>query len=259
MWPWQARSHIANLSGRRCVVKCVNINIYKQIQINKDEVWKYIQYYINEYDKCKTNPQIINDKKQINRNPETKEEAMECKENYYYWIRKKFNTIENNSAEHAGLFIVINKTTFRGMYRSGPNGFNVPYGNYKTTPKMMSKEDINKISLLIKDVEFICYDFESSLSNVNCNDYIYLDPPYMPENEKSFVGYNNDGFNLEQHNKLFKLIKQKKNIKFCMSNSNVKSVFDVFKDYNISRIKCKRSINAKNPQSMTTELIITNY
>jgi DNA adenine methylase len=235
------------------------INVYKQIQTNADEVLKYIQYYINEYDKCKKNPEIVNDKKHINRNPKTKEEAMKCKESFYYWIRKKINTIENNTAEHAGLFIVINKTTFRGMYRTGPNGFNVPYGNYKTTPKMMTKEDITKVSSLIKDVEFICCDFETPLSNIKCNDYIYIDPPYVPENKKSFVGYNIDGFNLEQHIKLFNLIKQQKNIKFCMSNSNVKLVNDAFKDYNISQIKCRRSINAKNPQSTTTELIITNY
>jgi len=81
----------------------------------------------------------------------------------------------------------------------------------------------------------------------------------MPENKMSFVGYNSDGFNLEQHNKLFNLIKHKKNIKFCMSNSNVKAVSTAFKDYNILQLKCRRSINAKKPQSTTTELIITNY
>ena len=145
------------------------------------------------------------------------------------------------------------------MYREGPNGFNVPYGNYKTTPSMMSKEQITDIYDLIKNVKFNCYDFEQTFKYIKPGDYIYLDPPYAPETKASFVNYNADGFNLAKHNKLFNLVKQQNNIYFCMSNANVKLVSDEFKKYNIEKIICKRSINSKKPQSTTSELIITNY
>lgn len=230
------------------------INVYQQIQNNKDKLYELIHKYINKYDGCP-----IIKKSDVNRNPLNIEEALKSKENYYYWLRKKFNSVQKTSTEYAALFIVINKTTFRGMYREGPNGFNVPYGNYKTTPSMMTKEQITEIYNLIKNVIFKCCDFEQAFQYIKTGDFIYLDPPYAPETKLSFVNYNSDGFGIEKHTKLFNLVKNQPDINFCMSNANVKLVSDAFKKYNIEKILCKRSINSKKPQSTTTELIITNY
>jgi len=152
----------------------------------------------------------------------------------------------------------INKTCFRGMYREGPNGYNVPYGHYKKTPNILTEEELHNFSTLIKDVEFIHSDFNNSINNIKSNDFVYFDPPYAPENEKSFVGYIANGFNLDTHNILFNKIKNLKNIQFVMSNSNVDLVINSFKDYNIEKIIARRAINSKKPGSTTKELIIYN-
>ena len=99
--------------------------------------------------------------------------------------------------------MIINKTCFRGLYREGPNGYNVPYGHYKKTPLIISKTELNYISDLIKNVEIKDCSFIDSIKNVKEDDFVYLDPPYVPENTKSFIGYVADGFNLETHLLLF--------------------------------------------------------
>jgi len=144
------------------------------------------------------------------------------------------------------------------MYREGPNGYNVPYGHYKKTPAIITENDLNYISDLIKNVEFKQSNFVDSIKNIREDDFVYLDPPYAPENSKSFVNYVVDGFDIETHKLLFNEIKKLNKTKFVLSNSNVKLVTDSFKDYNCQEITAKRAINSKKPGSLTTEVIIYN-
>jgi len=197
----------------------------------------------------------------INRKPDNEEEAKTSKESYYYWCRKQFNQIENKqSIKSSALFLFLNKTCFRGVYRTGPNGFNVPYGHYKTTPTFIEEAYLNNLKKLIDKVQFKCLDFKEAFKNIGDGDFVYLDPPYAPENATSFVGYNKKGFKLEEHQKLFELTKNldSKNARFIMSNSEVELVTDAFRDYKIKTFEAKRAINSKKPQSKTNEVIIHN-
>jgi len=229
------------------------INVYKNIQTNKDELFEHITKYITTYDSLKGTI--------INRRPKTLEEAKSSKESYYYWVRNIFNTMdEKDSVEYSAIFMFLNKTCFRGMYREGPNGYNVPYGHYKKTPTIITKEELDNVSKLIKNVEFIHSDFKESIKNVKDGDFVYLDPPYAPETKKSFVNYVTDGFDLNMHKLLFdETIKlDEKKVKFLMSNSKVEMVMEKFKEYNCQDILARRAINSKNPESTTIELLIQN-
>ena len=177
----------------------------------------------------------------------------ETKESFYYWIRDKFNK-SKESVDKSVMFLFLNKTCFRGLYRVGPNGFNVPFGHYKQNLKFPIK-DLYNIKELIKNVIFIHSDFNKSIVNVKKGDFVYLDPPYAPESDKSFVSYTESKFNEYTHMNLFKLTKSLK-CKFVMSNSCVKMILDNFKDYEIEKVIARRSINSKVPNSRTTEVII---
>ena len=215
---------------------------YKNIQKKPNELYIEVQKLIVDYNNCGNG--------NLNRNPKNQEEAMELKENYFYWIRDKYNKLEDKkSLVGSAMFIFLNKTCFRGMYRMGPNGYNIPYGHYKN-PEIINKEHLDNMHQLIKDVIFECCDFSTSLTTVQKDDFVYLDPPYAPETKTSFVGYTDNGFNIEKHHSLFNLI-HKLTEKMILSNADVDLVrfnFPVEK-YQINSILCKRTINSKNPAS----------
>jgi DNA adenine methylase len=166
----------------------------------------------------------------------------------------------------SAMFIFLNKTCFRGIFRVGPRGFNVPYGNNQN-PEIINKEHLYKIHNLIQGVIFECCDFTTSLNNVEKNDFVYLDPPYAPETTTSFVGYTENGFNANNHINLFNLLHEitEKNNRFMMSNADVNLVRENFtkepesKKYKITSILCRRAINSKNPEAKAKEVIIKNY
>jgi DNA adenine methylase len=233
------------------------IYIYKNIQTRHTELYDTLQTIIMDFNEC--------GKGEINRMPVNIEEAKIAKENYYYWIRSEYNKLcltDKKEILGSAMFIFLNKTCFRGVFRVGPKGFNVPYGHYNN-PEIINKEHLDDIHKLIQNVVFECCDFNTSLTRVEPNDFVYLDPPYNKEVDTSFVGYTENGFNIENHNNLFKLIHilTDTNKKFMMSNSNTDFVKQNFPEekYNINVITAKRSINSKNPSSKTTELIIKNY
>jgi len=231
------------------------INLYINIQKKPDDVLIEIKKIISIFTDLKGT--------EINRTPKTLSEAKSSQESFYYWIRSSFNKLkkeDKNSPLGTAYFIFLNKTCFRGVYREGPNGFNVPFGHYNN-PEIINDDHIHSISKLIKNVNFVHSDFAKSftyMKDINNNDFVYLDPPYAPENDKSFVGYTANGFNLEQHELLFSLCKK---YKFLMSNADVDLVKNSFTDkkYSIKIISCKRSINSKNPEAKTNEVLIKSY
>jgi len=220
------------------------IYTYRNIQSDPDTIYE------------KTNEHIIllsslPDVKGVT-NP-NREESLQSRESYYYWIRSEYNKLDDKSSiEASAMFIFLNKTCFRGLHRVGPNGFNVPWGHYKNT-NMIPKQQICDISILIKNVTFDISDWSSSINRAITGDFVYLDPPYAPVDNTSFVGYTAQGFS--EHIILFDSLKAS-TYKWVMSNSNVPLVTDSFHGYAIEVLECRRAINSKNPRQTAQEVLV---
>ena len=111
------------------------------------------------------------------------------KEDFYYSFRDIFN--KESSTIDLSLFLFLNKTCFRGLFRLNKNGFfNVPFGNYKQIH--FNYDELIEFQNIISqnNVTITCSSYDSlELSQ----GFIYADPPY----ENTFDGYDRNGFDHE--------------------------------------------------------------
>ena len=200
----------------------------------------------------------------------------ENRKEYYYDIRKKYNSInienENEALEKTTYFIFLNKTCFNGLYRENRRGqFNVPIGKYKN-PTIFDEENLIELSKLIKNVTFINGDYRESYKYIEENTFIYFDPPYRPINKtSSFTSYSKEDFNDENQKELGEYFRKindnNSNVKLMLSNSNPKNnneeddFFEqIYNGFKINEIKANRMINSnKEKRGKISELLITNY
>ena len=204
------------------------IYFYKHVQNNPVRLYHKIQTFCKIYNsiqslncKYKTKPKSLTD-------------ALQSKEAYYYWIREQYcNLKQLTSVSASAMFYMLNKLCFRGLYRENKQGkFNVSFGNYVKAPQC-SCADFEHISELIQHVQFCYRDFHKSFKHIHKGDFIYLDPPYVPESNTSFVNYNKTGFTHDMHERLFDdiLKANKTGARFVLSNANV-SMVDHFSVHN---------------------------
>lgn len=170
--------------------------------------------------------------------------------------------------------IFLNRTCFNGLYRVNKSGkFNVPIGKYKN-PLICDKENLLKVSNVLKKVNVFCGDYSESEEFIDENSFVYLDPPYLPIKKNSFTSYNSDGFGVNEQIELSQFCKRIDDIgaKFILSNSDPKNYdpscnfFEEtygnlnLKEFGHNRIKVRRSINSKgNKRGPIKELLIYNY
>lgn len=171
----------------------------------------------------------------------------------FYYYRRLYNET-NDIFFKSVLFLFLNKTCFRGLYRESKNGFNVPFGNYKN-PNFYNIENLEKISLLLNkyNVHLVNVDYKDFLVDVSLYDFVYLDPPYFD----TFTKYIEGDFDKNDQLQLSNIINTF-SCKFLLTNSKNDFIDDLYKNFNRNVINCKRRINAKNPESIQEEFIVYN-
>lgn len=219
------------------------INVYRCIKEDPESLMSLLDDVIKVYNSA-DDMEHEKRKKFVN---QTKEEAItNGKVGVYYYYRDLYNST-NDTLMKSALFIFLNKTCFRGLHRIGKNGFNVPFGHYKS-PGFYSKENIMALSKAFYNVEFCSEDFECFLKGVKDDDFVYMDPPYRG----TFTGYNKDNFGKDDD-----LVRVCKSLKFWLqSNSKCDYNEEKYGNYRIINIDTRHSINSKNPGKDVKEILI---
>lgn len=224
----------------KAVINDINsdlVNTYKIIASKPKELLSILEVFQNEFHSLEDKP--------------------EEKKEYCYEKRELYNTRNEELSVQAALFIFLNRTCFNGLYRVNKNnGYNVPMGSYKK-PTICDFENIYAVSEALQKVEILCGDYEKTIEFASENSLFYFDPPYKPLSEtSSFNSYAKDDFNHLEQIRLIDFCKtlNAKGYKWILSNSDVKGkdendnfFDDLYSDFNIQRVKAKRSINA-NPE-----------
>ena len=115
-------------------------------------------------------------------------------EEYYYVVRERFNKTGNPLD-----FIFLNRSCFNGVIRfNSKDEFNVPFchkeDRFRRSYITKIVNQITKIqrAMMAKDWEFLTGDWRECLKNVEKDDFVYLDPPYIGRHTDYYQQWSED-------------------------------------------------------------------
>jgi DNA adenine methylase len=212
------------------------------------------------------NPRLIDVYRQIAMNPnavrrELRVHVRSHSFDHYYKTRDEYNRGALSAAQ-AGRFIYLNKACFNGIFRVNRSGkFNVPKGS-KEKLSSPTKQEFDLISSKLREAKLLAEDFETVLSRVCKDDFIYLDPPYPALNGTAyFTHYTADRFDGGSQERLAECVLKINNsgTRFLMSNADTTAIRDLYKGFQIEAIPVTRFISCKGTRAAASELLIRNY
>ena len=245
------RRYIEPFSGSTAVALNVNAEEYVLNDINKDliNLYRYL-----------TNP---NDDSFLKYCDELFRPENNDKEEYLAF-RELFNN-STDTFERSRLFVYLNRHCFNGLTRyNSKGGFNVPFGKMKN-PKCPVNEMMSfRMYYLQKNHRFVSTSFEDSAlyENVGSGDVVYFDPPYVPASETaSFTDYAKEGFTYDQQVQLAELAESLSNrgAKVIISNHDVPTTRELYKNAEIHSLEVTRSISAKGSSRKKAKELIAVY
>src|SRR3989344_5620862 len=179
-------------------------------------------------------------------------------------IDRKLDILKDlKNYEVAARMIYLNQTRFNGVYRLNKSGqYNVPIGS-SLNRVICDPEAIRKASAALKTASLQCEDFEKHLGGAKKNDFVYLDPPYVPISEYSdFTRYTKEKFYKRDQIRLSEIVKEldARGCYVMLSNSSANLVKELYSQFNIHVVRSGRNLNSKKERrGKIAELLITNY
>jgi len=128
-----------------------------------------------------------------------------CRESYLSERALEPSTLTDS--RRAARLIYLLTFGFNGLYRVNREGrFNVPWGK-RSRARPCNPDLILADSLALQGVDIRVADFADTLRTAGPADVVFADPPYVPINSASFIGYSKDGFCAAQQARLADLLR----------------------------------------------------
>jgi DNA adenine methylase len=161
----------------------------------------------------------------------------------------------------AARVIYLNKTSFRGLWRVNRRGeFNTPYGEYQRP--YYNRDTLLTASRELQRAEIARLDFGEAIASAERGDFVYLDPPYVPETQwGDFRRYTAGQFDDRDHLRLSSLMRDatSRGVLLMMTNSDMPRVRQIYDGFEYSSIPTRRDIHLTPSLRDSTDLVICNY
>lgn len=200
---------------------------------------------------------------QVQRDPEAVMVALDAMVN----TREEFARVRSQDPDlldpvsRAARVIYLNKTSFRGLWRVNRRGeFNTPYGEYQRP--YYNRATILAASAALRQAEIDVLDFGDAISAATPGDFIYLDPPYVPETRwGDFRRYTPGQFDDRDHVRLAEHMWEAthRGVYVMMTNSDMPPVREIYEGFAFSSIATRRDIHLTSALRNSTDLVIRNY
>lgn len=193
---------------------------------------------------------------------------------HYGRTRKRFNRLVLGLGELgrvgvetkvaiAGAMLYLNRAGYNGLYRVNRRGeFNVPWGN-RLAGAINRPGVIRDTSELLTGTTIMQQCFRMSAPHVGREDFVYLDPPYPPDEQgNGFHAYGAGGFHYDEHVELRDAAARMAGTgaRVMVSNADTPFVRDVWRDWRVETVTVQRSIGATAARRRRVrEVVIRSY
>lgn len=219
------------------------------------------------------NPQLINayisirdDLMSLTERLDDLDDVSEYTDTYYYDIRDRYNDMISNdvcSTESTAYMIWLNHHCFNGLYRTNRKGlFNTPWNRSKKQKDSYDMDNLRQISYYLQtnDIRIKCEDYSEVLKEPQKDDFVFLDPPYVPVGKYGdFRRYTKEQFYEEDQEELSECIRDLvgKGVNICLTNSNTDLVKKLYDGFHYTVVSSHRNINSIGNGRYGEDAIIT--
>lgn len=180
----------------------------------------------------------------------------------YYQFRAQFNQSKDPYLRSL-LFLYMNRHGYNGLCRYNKSGgFNVPFGKYKKP--YFPEQELHAFADKAQFATFTCRGYRDIFAQVQDNDVVYCDPPYVPLSKTaSFTSYSGNGFGLDEQADLANAaeeITDNNNVTVLISNHDTIWTRKIYQHATkIKSLKVARTISQKSSNRKKVEELLALY